>query len=181
VGLIVAAVPVALIFVAPASGLLSDRIGPRPVTVAGLAVLVIAYGLISLVGMGASITLLVIVLLPIGVGTGIFQSPNNSAVLGSVPQHRLGVTSAMLTITRITGQITGIAVLGTVWAMRVSAISGARGDATAAPAAAQAQAFQDTARVVAALMAASLALATWGWLAERRERAAEVPTETVPS
>lgn len=181
VGLIVAAVPVALIFVAPASGLLSDRIGPRPVTVAGLAVLVVAYGLISLVGMGASLMLLVIVLLPIGVGAGIFQSPNNSAVLGSVPQHRLGVTSAMLTITRITGQITGIAVLGTVWAMRVSAISGARGDATAAPPAAQAQAFQDTARLVAVLMAASLALATWGWLTERRERAAGVPTETLQS
>jgi EmrB/QacA subfamily drug resistance transporter len=170
VGLIVAAVPVSLIFVSPASGVISDRIGPRPVTVAGLAVLVVAYLFVSLVGMDAPIALFVIALLPIGVGTGIFQSPNNSAVLGSVPHHRLGVTSGMLTITRITGQITGIAVLGTIWAMRVSAISGVGGDATAAPPAAQAQALQDTARTVAVVMAVSLAFAAWGWLKERRDR-----------
>jgi EmrB/QacA subfamily drug resistance transporter len=180
VGLIVAAVPVSLIFVSPTSGVLSDRIGPRPVTVAGLAVLVAAYTLVSLVGMDAPIILFVIALLPIGVGTGIFQSPNNSAVLGSVPQHRLGVTSGMLTITRITGQITGIAVLGTIWAMRVSAISGVGGDPTAAPPAAQAHALQDTARVVAALMVVSLVLAAWGWRKERRERRSAEPAAPGP-
>ena len=52
---------------------------------------------------------------------GVFQSPNNSAVMGSASAARLGVTSAMLTITRNTGQLTGIAVLGAIWALRVSA------------------------------------------------------------
>ena len=175
VGLIIAAIPVALIFVSPASGALSDRVGQRPVTVAGLAILVVAYLGVSRVGMDAPVWLFIVALLPIGIGTGVFQSPNNSAVLGSVPQHRLGVTSGMLTITRITGQITGIAVLGTIWSMRVGAIAGTGGDASDAPAAAQAQALQDTALFVAAMMSVSLVLATWGWLSERRS-----PTQTTP-
>jgi EmrB/QacA subfamily drug resistance transporter len=171
VGLLIAAIPVALIFVSPASGALSDRIGQRPVTVAGLAILVVAFLLVAVVPPDAPIALLVVAFLPIGIGTGVFQSPNNSAVLGSAPQERLGVTSGMLTITRITGQITGIAVLGTFWAWRVASIAGFRGDATDAPAEAQGQGLQDTALFVAAMMAVALALATWGWLIDRRERA----------
>lgn len=173
VGLVIAAIPVMLIFVSPASGALSDRIGQRPVTVAGLALLAMAFFLVSRLGMDTPLWLFIIGLIPIGIGTGVFQSPNNSAVLGSVPPQRLGVTSGMLTITRITGQITGIAVIGTVWAMRVSAISGVRGDATDAPAAAQAAALQDTALIVSAVMVLSLGLATWGWLVERGGRRGE--------
>ncbi len=172
VGLVIASIPVMLIFVSPASGALSDRVGQRPVTVAGLAILVVAFLLVARLGIDTPLWLFVVGLVPIGIGTGVFQSPNNSAVLGSVPQQRLGVTSGMLTITRITGQITGIAVIGTIWAIRVSAISGVRGDATDAPATAQAAALQDTAAIVAAVMIVSLALATWGWLVERRERRA---------
>jgi len=169
VGLVVAAIPASLMFVAPLSGALSDRIGQRPVTVAGLAILVVAYVVVSRLSMDTPIAIFVIALLPLGIGMGVFQSPNNSAVLGSVPHRRLGVTSAMLTITRINGQIVGIAVLGTIWASRVAAISGSRGDATDAPPAAQAAAISDTALVVAGILVVSLALATWGYIIERRQ------------
>ena len=76
----------------------------------------------------------------------------------------------MLAITRITGQITGIAVLGAIWAARVAAITGSTGDASEAPATAQTAALQDTILVVVIAMAGALALALWGWNVERRER-----------
>ena len=76
----------------------------------------------------------------------------------------------MLAITRITGQITGIAVLGAIWAARVAAITGSTGDASDAPATAQTAALQDTILVVVIAMAGALALAAWGLRLERREK-----------
>jgi hypothetical protein len=98
---------------------------------------------------------------PVGLGMGIFQSPNNSAIMGAVPPRRLGVTSGLLTITRITGQLSGISILGAVWAARVAAHAGARGEPSAAPAVAQVGGLRETMLVSAALVGVSLALAAW--------------------
>ena len=176
VGLLLASLPAALGIVAPFSGSLSDRIGPRPVTVAGLAILVIGYLGAEVLAVDTTPLVFVLAMIPIGIGLGTFQSPNNSAVMGSVPPERLGVTSSMLTITRITGQLTGIATLGALWAARVGAITGARGDPAGAPAAAQVGALHDTTVVTAGLMMAALAVAGAGWIVERRRVTRPAPS-----
>ncbi len=170
VGLLLAAVPVTLGIVAPLSGALSDRIGQRPVIIAGLSILVGGYLGIQTLTTSTSASGYIVALLPIGLGMGVFQSPNNSAVMGSVPQHRLGVTSGLLTITRVTGQIIGVSVLGAVWATRTFAAAGPgqQGDASAAPPAAQTQGLRETALVIAALMAVGLAVAVRNAVVERR-------------
>lgn len=53
-----------------------------------------------------------------GLGTGLFQSPNNSAVLGSVPKHYLGIAGGVLTTTRNLGMVLGIAFGASVFAAR---------------------------------------------------------------
>ena len=179
IGLLLAAAPITLGITAPISGIISDRVGPRPVTVAGLAILVFAYLFAMTLDVDTTALHYIAVMIPIGIGMGVFQSPNNSAVMGSVPQQRLGVTSGMLAITRITGQITGIAVLGAIWAARVAAITGSTGDASDAPAAAQTSALQDTILVVAIAMAGALALAAWGLRLERRENRIAVRQDRV--
>ena len=100
---------------------------------------------------------------------GVFQSPNNSAIMGSAPRERLGVASGLLAITRTLGQTTGIATLGALWAARVAHHTGGtvQGDATTAPAAAQVAGQQDTFLVVLALIVLALALAVWGLVQER--------------
>ena len=60
---------------------------------------------------------------PIGIGVGMFQSPNNSAIMGSAPPERLGIASGMLAVTRTLGQTTGIAILGALWAVLLLAVS----------------------------------------------------------
>lgn len=167
-GLLLIGAPVALGVVAPASGWLSDRVGPRPVLVVGLAIMAAGYAGLTTLGVDTTGLHYVAASVPIGIGIGVFQSPNNSAVMGAVPRHRLGVTSGMLTISRITGQITGIAVLATLWAARVAARSGLDGDPTAAPAAQQVAAFRDAMLVVAAMLAVAFGLAVWGLVTERR-------------
>jgi len=49
-----------------------------------------------------------------GFGTGIFQSPNTSAVMGSTPRPHLGVASGILATMRNVGMVLGIAVGGAV-------------------------------------------------------------------
>lgn len=161
IGLVLGAIPVTMGIVAPMSGILSDRIGSRPVTVTGLVLMTIAFGIAAFWIENASTSLvLVIVGLIIGLGMGIFNSPNNSAILGSVPSDQLGVTSGMLTINRTTASVTGIAVLGTLWAARTSVYSGV-GDAADAPPAAQAAGMADTMVVATILAAAALAVGVW--------------------
>ncbi len=169
-GMLLAVAPICLGLVAPISGNLSDRVGPRPILVVGLAILVVAYlGLTTLSTTTTGLTW-ALLMIPVGVGMGTFQSPNNSAVMGAVPHHRLGVTSGMLTITRITGQITGIAVMGTLWAGRVASRSGVA-DPTIAPTESQVAGLVDVMWVAVVLVLVALGFATWGLVANRRPAA----------
>jgi hypothetical protein len=109
-------------------------------------------------------------LLPIGIGMGIFQSPNNSAIMGTAPRERLGIISGLLSTVRTLGQTSGVAVLGALWAGRVAVYAGGlvEGGATAAPMTAQLAGLQDTFIIVTVLMALSLSLSVWGLMQERR-------------
>lgn len=171
-GLLMATVPVALGIVAPLSGSLSDRYGSRPITVAGLAFLVV--GFLSVSTLNAQTTTLGYVLrfLPVGLGMGMFQSPNNSAIMGAAPHDRLGVASGMLAMTRTLGQTTGIAVLGALWAGQVFRHAGGLlpGGATTAPLAAQTLALRDTFVVVSVLIVFALLLSVWGLTEERKRK-----------
>jgi Na+/melibiose symporter-like transporter len=112
VGLLLAIVPIALGITAPISGTLSDRFGPRPIIVAGLLMHLLGFLAVSTLSTGTTAVGYVLRFLPIGIGIGTFQSPNNSAVMGAVPRERLGIASGLLSITRTLGQTTGIAALG---------------------------------------------------------------------
>jgi hypothetical protein len=56
----------------------------------------------------------------IGAGQGLFNSPNSSAILGSVPRARLGIASGTLAEMRINGQVLGIAAGGAIIANRMA-------------------------------------------------------------
>jgi MFS family permease len=167
-----ATVPVALGLIAPVSGSLSDRFGSRPITVAGLAVL--AAGFLAVSSLDAETTTLGYVLrfLPVGLGMGMFQSPNNSAIMGAAPRDRLGIASGMLAVTRTLGQTTGIAALGALWAAQVFKHTGGvvAGGATVAPISAQVFALRDTFVIVSVLILAALLLSIWGLAEERKQK-----------
>lgn len=170
VGLLMAVIPVGLGIVAPLSGALSDRVGTRPITVVGLLILVAGYFSMSTLTAGTTTVGFILRFLPLGIGMGVFQSPNNSAVMGAVPRRRLGIASGLLAITRTLGQTAGIAVVGALWAARVFTYVGGpvSGGATAANAAAQAQALHDTFLGLTAFILLALLLGLWGLRRERR-------------
>ena len=175
VGLLLAVTPIALGIVAPISGSLSDRLGVRPITMSGLIILAIGYASLSTLSIDTGTPGYVLRLLPIGIGMGVFQSPNNSAIMGAAPRQRLGIASGFLALTRTLGQTTGIAVLGAIWAGRVIYHEGSliEGGATAASAVSQVSGLQDTFLIIVMLIFAALGLSLWGLLQERRLRQAQ--------
>jgi EmrB/QacA subfamily drug resistance transporter len=118
-GLLLTPVPITMALVAPLSGTASDRFGPRVLASAGMAIMVL--GLLSLTQLTVDFSLpdLIWRLVLLGVGQGLFMSPNSSAVLGSVPRPRVGTASGTLAQMRVNGQALGIALSGAVVATRM--------------------------------------------------------------
>lgn len=102
---------VVMTLLAPLAGRLSDRYRPRLLATLGCLAMVAGLALLVLtVGPTTPIWLIVICLMAFGVGFGMFSTPNSNSVLGSVPPERLGMSSALLNLSRLLGQMLGTAV-----------------------------------------------------------------------
>ena len=123
-GWFLACMPAATAIVAPLSGRLSDRIGIRLPAVAGLLLEAVSLLLIAQLDASTPALLVALSLLALGAGLGIFQAPNQSAVMGSVPATALGVAGGMLSMMRTLGVVSGVAVLGAVYAAWLPEVAG---------------------------------------------------------
>lgn len=133
-GILMAVFPIMLGIAGPLSGWLSDKFGFRLLTVIGLATLTLSYFNLSNLSIQTTWINFILLYLPIGLGMGLFQSPNNSAILGTATVERLGVVSGLLAITRTLGQTSGIAIIGSLWTAFVFQTTGVLPEgATSAP------------------------------------------------
>lgn len=108
-GFLVAPTPFAMALLAPLTGWMSERFAPERLCALGLAVNGAALVFLSFLAPGASATEVVLGLALLGVGMGLFQTPNNNLLMTSVPRERLGVGSAFLSIVRSLGYSIGTA------------------------------------------------------------------------
>ena len=116
-GLVLTALPLALAVAAPWSGALADRPGTlRALATAGAIFSTCALLVLSLVAESAGPLGIAACLAGIGFAVGTFQSPNNSALMGSVPRERLGTAGGLLASVRITGLLVGNAIGAAVFA-----------------------------------------------------------------
>jgi MFS family permease len=183
VGVLLAVHPIAMGLVAPLSGALSDRVGVRPIAVVGLLAMLGGYIAVSSLDLSTTPLGYALRLLPVGLGVGIFQSPNNSAIMGAAPRARLGVASSILALTRTLGQTVGISVLSTVWAGRVMVHAGGAipGGATMAPSAVQIVALRETIDFVVFWVALGLVLSIYALWRERAQVAQRLAVGQMPS
>ncbi len=112
-GLILMAMPAMQAIFSPLAGRLSDRIEPRLLASAGMALTTV--GLVIFIFLNEESTLKLIIgnLLLIGFGFALFSSPNTNAVMSSAPKTAYGVASATLATSRQVGLVfsMGIAML----------------------------------------------------------------------
>jgi MFS family permease len=113
------------VLIAPIAGALSDRIGGRPLLVAGLALQAIGLGWLAVV---ISPTVPYMTMVPAfvvsGVGMSLFFAPVANVVLGSVRRDQEGIASGANNAIRELGGVFGIAVLGAVFSAHGSYVSG---------------------------------------------------------
>jgi EmrB/QacA subfamily drug resistance transporter len=170
-GLMLGVAPVMMGILSPMSGTLSDRIGVRKLTLVGLTIIAFTYfGFLTLNTESTGLQFVVLAV-PYGVGIGVFQSPNNSAIMGSVPPEYTGVAGGLLHLTRLLGQIVGIAVLGSIWAARVASASGGvlpEGGATSADPAAQVAGLHSIFLIAGVIMVVATLIGFWGLREESR-------------
>jgi EmrB/QacA subfamily drug resistance transporter len=113
-GLFLIAMSVAMALLSPFSGWLSDRLGSRLLSSAGMLIVTVGLLTLSQLSTTSSISDIVLRLTFLGVGFGLFSSPNTRAVMSSVDRSKLGVASGTLSTMRSAGQSIGLAMVGGV-------------------------------------------------------------------
>jgi EmrB/QacA subfamily drug resistance transporter len=113
-----ALIPLAAVMMitAPNSARLAERFGTKLVVAAGLSFVAGALALLSQAEVGSSYSFLAVVLGLLGFGMSIAMAPATESIMGSLPQEKAGVGSAMNDTTRQVGGALGVAVLGSITA-----------------------------------------------------------------
>jgi EmrB/QacA subfamily drug resistance transporter len=114
-GLLITIQPAVMAVSAPISGTISDRLGTRWLSMAGMAILGTGLFLLSRLQPGSPLHYVGLEMGLCGLGTGIFITPNNSALMGAAPSHRQGIAAGMLATARYVGMILGVGVAGAVF------------------------------------------------------------------
>ncbi|WP_437665226.1 MFS transporter [Sorangium sp. So ce1182] len=115
-GLVMTVQPAVMAVVTAASGWLSDRVGTRGPALAGMTVLAVGLARLATLGAEAERASLLAALGLVGLGSGLFTSPNNSRILGAAPREQLGTAAGLLAEARNVGMLCGVAVSGAMFA-----------------------------------------------------------------
>jgi EmrB/QacA subfamily drug resistance transporter len=121
-GLIMLTQPVMMAVFSPLAGRLSDRIEPRIVASAGMAMSTAGLLLTAFLGPGSSLAHIIAILMLCGLGFGLFSSPNTSAIMGSVERKHYAVASATTGAMRLIGQMLSMGLAALVIALYVGEV-----------------------------------------------------------
>lgn len=122
-GAVLLIMPVTMAIISPISGRLSDRLGSRALASTGMFIVALALIWLATLEVDSPVWRVEVGLLLIGIGVGIFASPNTSAVMGSVERRKLGIASGTLATMRCSGQATSLAIMGAI----IATVAGAGG------------------------------------------------------
>jgi EmrB/QacA subfamily drug resistance transporter len=123
-GLLLTPLPLTIAVIAPFSGALADRIGTRWLAAGGLSIACFGLVLISQLNAHTPVWDIVWRLVVIGAGQAMFQSPNNSALMGAAPRNQQGTASGFLATGRVVGQSISVALAGAIFAAFGGATAG---------------------------------------------------------
>ena len=88
---------VGFLIAGPASGYLSDHFGARPFATGGMLVAALSFFLLELLPVNFDYVWFSLLLLMVGLGMGLFASPNQAGIMNSLPPNRRGAGAGMAT------------------------------------------------------------------------------------
>jgi MFS family permease len=115
VGLVMSAGPLVSALTGAPAGRLVDRLGTPPTTVAGLLGIAVGSLLLAVTPEALHVGGYLVPLVVLTSGYALFQAANNTAVMGRIGPTERGVVSAMLSLSRNLGLVTGASVMGAVF------------------------------------------------------------------
>jgi EmrB/QacA subfamily drug resistance transporter len=121
VGWIIVADSVIIMIMAPIAGSLSDRLGSRLLCTVGCAIVFVAQFFVASLDLHSSILRIMFPLALWGVGWALFNSPNQSAILGAVTTDKIGAAAGMIATTARAGGAIGVALSATLFSYFLSA------------------------------------------------------------
>lgn len=125
-GLLMMVYPMILSLIAPISGYMSDRIGSELLTFMGLMFTAVGLFLLSTLNEHLRLTAMIAFIVTIALGNGLFQSPNNSLVMSTVPRSKLGIAGSINALVRNLGMVFGVSFSTTLLYNRMSSRAGYR-------------------------------------------------------
>lgn len=123
-GLLLTPLSLTIAVLAPFSGTLADRIGSRWLASGGLAMACIGLVFISQLTAQSSVFDIIWRMVFTGAGQALFQSPNNSALMGAAPRGQQGIASGFLATGRVMGQSVSVALAGAIFTSLGGALAG---------------------------------------------------------
>ncbi len=112
VGLILLAFPAVMMFVAPASGWLSDRIAPAKMGIVGMSITIVGFLLIAALPEDPTGFAIVWRVCICALGFGLFMAPNSRLLIGRAPRNRAAAAGGLLSTARFGGSALAAAVVG---------------------------------------------------------------------
>jgi EmrB/QacA subfamily drug resistance transporter len=116
-GLVLIAQPLVMAACSPFAGRLSDRIQPRTLASAGMGLTALGLALLTTLGPTTPLPAIMATLGLLGLGFGLFSSPNTNAVMGAVQRRYYGVASATLGTMRLAGQMVSMGLASLIFAL----------------------------------------------------------------
>jgi EmrB/QacA subfamily drug resistance transporter len=104
-GLIMISQPLAMTLLSPIAGKLSDKRNPGIIASLGMGLTATGLILLCFIKETTPNWLIVLLLLVMGIGFGLFSSPNSNAIMSSVEKRHLGVASGVVGTMRMVGQM----------------------------------------------------------------------------
>lgn len=114
-GMIMTAPFVLLFFVCPVSGSLYDKIGSRELCLTGMLILAASLFSFTFIEPAMPVYSILWRLAMVGIGTGLFISPNSTAAMSAISVNRRGIASAAVATARNLGMVTGVALAGLIF------------------------------------------------------------------
>lgn len=96
---------------APIAGKLSDRFQPRIIATLGCVIVAFGFVFLNQISTQTTATFIGGSLALVGIGFGLFSTPNNNAIVGAVKEQELGVASASMNLSRTIGNLVGMSIV----------------------------------------------------------------------
>ncbi len=103
-----------IIIMGPLSGVLSDIYGPRWIATGGMVIVTISFLLFAALPINFTFLEFAVAEFMMGIGSGMFGTPNTASIMNSVPAEDRGVASGMISTMRNTAGIASMGIFFTI-------------------------------------------------------------------